>query len=68
MAVVNFQPDQAQCYVSLPIAELAGRPHDFVDQLGPARYRRSGDELIGRGLYLDLPPWGFHLFRLEVAA
>src|SRR3712207_8337698 len=42
--------------------------HDLVDQLGPARYRRSGDELIGRGLYLDLPPWGFHLFQLEVAA
>jgi hypothetical protein len=67
-AVVNFQPYQAQCYVRLPTAELAGRSHDLVDQFGPARYRRSGDELIGRGLYLDLPPWGFHLFRLEVAA
>ena len=32
---------------------------DPVDLLGPARYRREGDELTGRGLYLDLPAWGY---------
>jgi hypothetical protein len=67
MVVVNFQPHQAQCYVRLPVGELAGRPLDLVDLLGPARYRRDGDDLMGRGLYLDLPPWGFHLFRIEAA-
>ena len=40
---------------------------DLVDLLGPARYRREGDALTGRGLYLDLPAWGFHLFSLEAA-
>jgi hypothetical protein len=67
LGVVNFQPSQAQCYVSLPYPALADRSHDLIDQLGPARYRREGDALTGRGLYLDLPPWGFHLFSLEAA-
>ena len=40
-------------------------PHDLTGLLGPARYRRSGDELVGRGPYFDLPPWGFHLFRIQ---
>jgi len=64
---VNFQPNQAQCYVRLPHSTLAGRSHDLIDLLGPARYRREGDDLTGHGLYLDLPPWGFHLFSLEAA-
>jgi hypothetical protein len=67
LGVVNFQPNQAQCYVRLPHGALTGRPHDLIDLLGPARYRRGGDDLTGRGLYLDLPPWGFHLFSLEAA-
>ncbi|MBX6741051.1 MAG: alpha-amylase [Acetobacteraceae bacterium] len=67
MAVVNFQPNQGQCYVKLPVGELSGRTYDLFDLLGPARYRRSGDELAGRGLYLDLPPWGFHLFQIQPA-
>ena len=54
---MNFQPNQAQCYVKLSFAPLAGRSYDLIDVLGPARYRREGDDLIGRGLYLDLPPF-----------
>jgi Alpha amylase, catalytic domain len=65
MVVVNFQPHQAQCYVRLPLGDVAGRSHELIDLLGPARYRRAGDDLAGRGLYLDLPSWGFHLFRIE---
>ena len=65
LGAVNFQPHQAQCYVQLPIPELGGRVQTLVDLLGPARYRREGDELTGRGLYLDLPAWGYHLFRLD---
>jgi hypothetical protein len=65
LAVVNFQPNQAQSYVRLPLRDIGGRSHDLIDLLGPARYRRSGDDLTARGLYLDLPPWGLHLFRME---
>jgi len=65
LGVVNFQPNQAQCYLRVPIPALAGRSHDLIDLLGPARYRREGDELTGRGLYLDEPAWSYHLFRLD---
>ena len=65
LGAVNFQPHQAQCYVRLPIPALGGRVQTLVDLLGPARYRREGDELTGRGLYLDLPAWGYHLFRVD---
>jgi hypothetical protein len=62
MAVANYQPNQAQCSVRLSAGDLAGCSHELTDLLGPAQYR---DELVGRGLYLDVPPWGFHLFRIQ---
>jgi hypothetical protein len=33
------------------------------DLMSPASYDRDGDDLVARGLYLDLPPWGYHLVR-----
>ena len=30
--------------------------------MGAARYERDGDEPCARGLYLDMPPWGYHVF------
>ena len=67
LGVVNFQPTQGQCYVRLSFAELAGRSCELGDLLGPSRYIRDGDDMLGRGLYLDLPAWGFHLFSLGPA-
>jgi hypothetical protein len=32
--------------------------------MGEARYERAGEELASRGLYLDLPPWSYHVFEL----
>ena len=37
------------------------------DLLGPAEYRRGGDELAARGLYLDVPAWGHHAFEVREA-
>jgi hypothetical protein len=33
--------------------------------MSPAVYDRSGDDLTTRGLYLDLPAWGYHAFELS---
>jgi hypothetical protein len=68
LAAVNYGASQAQCYVSLPMSGLAGRTFTLVDLLGDARYERAGDALAGSGLYLDMPPWGYHLFELVPAA
>jgi hypothetical protein len=64
LACVNYGPSQGQCYVRLDEPELRGRKWLLQDRLGPARYERAGDDLSGRGLYLDLPAWGRHVFAL----
>jgi hypothetical protein len=28
------------------------------------RYERQGDGLCTNGLYLDMPPWGYHVFEM----
>jgi hypothetical protein len=67
LAVANYADSPGQCYFTLDLPGLGGRSFDLVDLLGDARYRRSGDELMGGGLYLDLPAWGHHLFELQPA-
>ncbi len=64
LVVVNYAPSRGQCYVPLEVPVLDGRRVMLVDRLGDARYERSGDELNAAGLYLDLPPWGYHVFEL----
>ena len=32
---------------------------------GDARYERSGSDLESHGLYLDMGPWGYHVFMLQ---
>jgi len=66
LVVANLSDAPSQCYVPLPIPEFAGRTIAFEDCLSDARYVRSGDELLTLGLYLDLPAYGRHLFRIQV--
>ena len=61
---VNYSDHQSQCYVRLPIEGLAGHAVELEDLMSPARYERSGDDLVARGLYLDLSAWTHHVFQL----
>ena len=61
---VNYASHQSQCYVRLPFAGLAGRRWRLRDLLGAAQYDRDGDDLLSRGLYLDVPPWQYHVFEM----
>jgi hypothetical protein len=65
LVVVNYAPTQGQCYVGWPFDELRGRPVRLRDRMGPAVYDRSGDDLLARGLYLDMPAWGYHVFEVS---
>jgi hypothetical protein len=38
------------------------------DRTSAAVYDRSGDDLLARGLYLDLPGWGYHVFEVSRAS
>jgi hypothetical protein len=66
LIAVNCAPHPSQCYLDMPFPEIKDRSVRLEDSLGPARYDREGNELLGRGLYLDLQPWSYHVFDLEV--
>lgn len=65
IAVVNYASHQSQCYLRLPFEEIRGHTVRAQDLMSAAAYERDGSELISHGLYLDMPPWGYHVFRLE---
>jgi hypothetical protein len=67
VVAVNYGPAKAQCYVEMPFSDLGGCRWRFSDLLGTARYERDGDEVSRRGLYLDLPAWGYHVFEVAKA-
>jgi Alpha amylase, catalytic domain len=64
LVAVNYAPNQSQCYVRLPFTSL-GRAHwRLEDVIGTASYDRDGDDLVMRGLFLDVPAWNTSVFRL----
>jgi hypothetical protein len=65
LIAVNYAGNQSQCYVRLPWPDLAGRAVHLRDLLGSACYDSHGTDLIAQGLYLDLPPWGRHVFAIS---
>ncbi len=66
LIAVNYAPHPSQCYLNLPFPEIKNRSVRLKDSLGPASYIRDGNELLERGLYLDMQPWAYHVFDLEV--
>ncbi len=65
LVVVNFSGDPAQARVHLPWDGLRGRMWRLDDAMIGKLYERSGDEMRDPGLYVDLPAWGYHFFRLS---
>jgi len=66
LIAVNYAPHASQCYITLPFSEIKNRSVRLKDSLSSACYIREGNELLERGLYLDLPPWSYHVFDLEI--
>jgi hypothetical protein len=61
LIVVNLSDSGAQARVRLPWDELIGTSWQMTDLFTGQKYERSGDEMCNPGLYVDLPPWGFHV-------
>ena len=51
-------------HVQAPWEDLRGRSLRLVDPTQGVAFERSGDDLCD-GLYVELGPWGWHLFRVE---
>jgi hypothetical protein len=63
LVVANLSGERAVGRVSLPWDDLRGRAWELADPTTDDRFERSGDELRD-GLYVELGPWQWHLFRL----
>jgi hypothetical protein len=64
LIVVNLSASGAQGLVLLPWDELKGRIWQMTDLFTGKEYEWSGDEMYTQGLYVDLPPWGYHVLTL----
>jgi len=67
VAVVNLSATRGQCRVVLDLAGTAGRTVKLVDRLSGEEHTREGDALLhpSRGLFVDLPAYGAHLFEVR---
>jgi hypothetical protein len=66
LVVVNYAPHQSQCYLPLPFPEIKDQTVHLDDTLSSASYVRDGNDLLAGGLYLDLGPWSYHVFTLDL--
>jgi hypothetical protein len=64
IVAVNYAPNQSQCYLQIPNDLLNGKMVRFQDLMSSPAYERDAGELRARGLYLDLPAWGYHVFEM----
>ncbi|MCX5782256.1 MAG: alpha-amylase family glycosyl hydrolase [Elusimicrobia bacterium] len=64
LAAVNFANHQSQCFVS-PRLETALGKVIFKDLLSDVVYERETENIKLRGFYLDMPPYGRHIFKIE---
>jgi hypothetical protein len=62
LVIVNLSDDASQGKVRMPWDDLAGGRWQLDDPLSSDSYIRDGDEMRNPGIYVSLPPWGYHLF------
>ena len=65
LVTVNYAPHASQCFVHLPFTDMDGKSFQFTDLMSDSVYVREGDDLLSRGLFLDLPAWGYHVFEIS---
>ncbi len=63
--VVNLSDYKSQAQVQLPWSDVGGATWRLTDQLSGEAYDRNGNEMLSPGIYMELQPWQFNLFRLS---
>ena len=51
----------------LPWPDLWGRSWRLLPVLPGESFERGGDEMTDPGLFVSLPPWGWHVLALDRA-
>jgi len=65
LVVVNYADHQGQSLVQLPFYELSDQTCKLSGIMHHEAYELDGNDLINRGLFVDLPAWGFHVFDIS---
>jgi len=65
VVAVNYGSNRSQCYLHLPFGDLPGSSVLFKDLMTQEAFERDGRDIAERGLYLDVPHWGYHVFHLS---
>jgi len=61
LIVVNLADTLSQGQLRVPWDDLPGKDWKLGELLVGGDFVRSGDEMHGPGMYVELPPWGYHL-------
>ena len=67
LVVVNYAGHPSQCFVRGSFAAGAAAVR-FTDLMGPSIFDRDRADLDTRGLYVDLPAWGYYVFDVRGAS
>jgi hypothetical protein len=67
MIAVNYAPYRGQSFTHLPERLMTCTNFVFTDLLSGERYVRESSDVKQRGLFLDVPEWKAHIFRVERA-
>jgi hypothetical protein len=65
LIVVNFSAGSSQALVRVTWDELRGRTWRLDDRISGEVFDRSGNDMRDAGLFVDLNPWQYHLFRVH---
>jgi glycosidase len=65
IVVVNYAPNQSQCHVRLLLSDLGARKWRLVDQLQDRSFEWNGDDLLARGLFVDMAAWQVCVFSFS---
>lgn len=63
LVIVNYSPTHGQCRLKW---DWNAKPTGLVDLLSSCRFdTQPVEEIIRSGLYIDLPPWGYHFISAK---
>ncbi len=65
LVVVNYASYRSQCLIRLPGREWLHSRVELRDRLTHDRFSHPVEDLTRKGLFVDLPEWGVHLFSLD---
>jgi hypothetical protein len=61
LVVINDAGAPASARIQLPWDDVAGRTWTFDDVVVGDTYERDGTDMAAQGLYVELPPWDYHV-------